>query len=191
MRLRGIAVVAVALAAVLAGCTGKQAPTVPSAGGPATATQPPGAQAQELAFVACMRDKGIADMPDPVPGDTSGHSAVRYAIDVMGKGSDENFQAALDQCMNLLPAPEPTKPPSAGEIEAWRLFAQCMRDHGVGDFPDPTGGGPDMWFSMSDAADPAVTVLDGGQVLVNLGIPTVSAAFDACQADIPRDGTTQ
>src|SRR5687768_12268490 len=88
----GIVVVVAAIAVTaLGGCTTDD-PGVASAGGTPTATGVTDPQAQELAFVDCMRQEGIADMPDPVPGDTSGRSSVRYALDVLGKGSDMTFQ---------------------------------------------------------------------------------------------------
>ena len=181
-------------AAMLGGCTGEDDPSIPTAGG--SPTGPAGAPdlyAQEFEFVACMRDQGIADMPDPVPGDTSGRSAVRYAMDVMGKGSDPLFQAALEECMALLPElPDPGPPPPAN-LEALREFSQCMRDNGLADFPDPPGDNPLYEFSVGGGSDPmpAVTMIAGGHgevVAVNLGDPVVAAAWEACQEIFPVSG---
>src|SRR6185369_15750040 len=79
----------------------------------------------ELQFVACMRQQGIADMPDPIPGDTSGRSSVRYALDVLGKGSDDAFQSALDKCQHLLPTVDTTKGPSSALQQKYLAFAKC------------------------------------------------------------------
>jgi len=193
MRRTLVAVVAVAVMA-LSGCTGSHDPQVPSAGAPtASATTPADSSSQELAFVGCMRDHGIADMPDPVPGDTSGRSAVRYALDVLGKGSDQEFQTALDTCMSLLPPLPPPPTPAADEVEARRQFAQCMRDHGVADFPDPQPDGSLWMVIMTDGA--ATGVRGSGRTdagvsyyALDFGDPIAKAAWDACGTLLPSNG---
>src|SRR5215470_11750754 len=179
------AMVAMGAVLVLTGCTGQATVGLPTAqsAAPPSASAAPGAQ--ELQFVACMRQQGIADMPDPIPGDTSGRSSVRYALDVLGKGSDDAFQAALDTCQNLLPPAPAASPPSSAQKQTDLAFAACMRSHGLTDFPDDIpydGGVPSMWFSDTPAAPYAIQVADN-DIIVNLGNPTAKAAFDACQAD--------
>src|SRR5690606_34621378 len=139
----------------LPACTDEADPQVATAGGTPTATEAGTDPAEgELAFVACMREAGIEDMPDPVPGDTSGRSAVRYALDVMGKGSDPVFQAALDECMDLLPPPPAPEPRSSDEVEALHQFARCMRDHGLAEFPDEAGGDLKTLFVRGHSGEP-------------------------------------
>ena len=60
--------------------------------------------------MACMRGKGIADMVDPIPGDTSGRSAVRYMLDVWGKGTDSmvTSSTASSPAKPVRSADEPT-----------------------------------------------------------------------------------
>src|SRR5215831_14803983 len=103
MRAIGAVLALAGCTCTLAGCTGQATVGLPTAQSAAPTSAPAGAGSAELRFVACMRQQGIADMPDPIPGDTSGRSSVRYALDVLGKGSDDAFQAALDKCQNLLP----------------------------------------------------------------------------------------
>jgi hypothetical protein len=139
------AAVAVPLLMILAAaaCTGDD-------GGALTAATPTGG-GPELEFIACMRGQGV-EMVDPVPGDTSGRSALRYEIDVNGKGNDPAFQAALDACLEYLPAPPPPEPVTQDELGARRAYAQCMRDNGVQDFPDPEPDGTwNYWFRGDDA----------------------------------------
>lgn len=180
-------VVLAGLAAVmaLAGCTGPAKAEVPTAGPSPTGSGAPAAESPELQFVRCMRQQGIADMPDPVPGDTSGRSSVRYALDVLGKGSDGAFQTALDKCQNLLPTVEASKPASSAQQERDLAFARCMRDHGVAAFPDdiPYVGGSAAILFVDSPKDPSQLLLTGTAIAVNLGNPTAKAAFDACQAD--------
>lgn len=184
------AVAAAVVTTAVAGCTGGDDPTVPTAGGTPSTTVTTGEDphAQELEFVACMREEGIADMPDPVPGDTSGRSSVRYALDVMAKGSDPAFQAALDKCMSLLPPPPPPEPDTPDEVEAKNEFARCMRDNGLSDFPDPQGDDWGFTLVVGDHSDPmpATTIVDGLLVL-NLADPVVKAAWEVCQQHLPSN----
>jgi hypothetical protein len=184
--------VALALAVLsLAGCTGgNRGAGVPRAVG--TSSAPVNAVAtdilsQELRFVACMRQQGIADMPDPVPGDTDGRSAVRYALDVMGKGSDDAFQAALDKCVSLLPPAPPEPTPPAQDLQKYLAFAKCMRDNGVPDFPDPQPGTDGRVSIYEISPDPTSTghvslppETLGGLVL-DIGDPRVKAAMAHCK----------
>jgi hypothetical protein len=180
-RLAAVLALAGWTAGFTAGCTAGPTAEVPSAGQPTASA----GDSSELGFVRCMRQQGIADMPDPVPGDTSGRSSVRYALDVLGKGSDEAFQTALGKCQNLLPTVEVSKQASSAQQQRDLAFGKCMRDHGVSEFPDDipySNGSPVIFFT--DAPDnPKMLLATGTAIAVNLGNPTAKAAFDACQAD--------
>jgi hypothetical protein len=156
-RRAGLALAALALAAGLAaGCSGEDPGGVATAGRDdgAAGTAPPAKSPleHEREFIACMRGEGI-DMTDPIPGDTSGRSAVKYELDVRGQGSNPEFQAALDTCVHLLPPLPPEEPPTAEEQAAGREFAACMRANGVPDYPDPEAG-EGQWAVFSDRRDP-------------------------------------
>lgn len=145
------------LLGALSACTGGGRTTVATAATrpaarPSASPSATGPQDQELAFVACMRSHGVANMPDPTPGDTSGRSAVKTALDVLGLGDNATFQAALDACQSLLPPPPAPTPPSTDQLAQELAFAKCMRDHGVANFadPNPDGSWTDSWISQSD-----------------------------------------
>jgi hypothetical protein len=89
----------------------------------------------ELAYAKCMRDHGISDFPDPQPGGGIGISGDRG-----GDLDPDNpqFQAAADACKSLLPTP--SNEDQQKEFEDMLKYAQCMRDHGISDFPDPKPG---------------------------------------------------
>jgi len=87
-----------------------------------------------------MRDNGVSAFPDP---DASG----ALTIDAVANGSsvDPNsatFQQALNACRDLEPAGFMGQKRTAQQQEAALKFAQCIRDSGVKDFPDPTPDGP-------------------------------------------------
>jgi hypothetical protein len=139
------------------GCTGGTAPKV--------AAKPKAAGA-ETAFIECMRAHGV-EITDPIPGDTSGRSALKYELDVNGRGNDPAFQAAIEQCQSLLPPAPPPSPPAPGDVDQRRKYAQCMRDHGIADFPDPNpdGSWPPYWLTQDSdrsAATAACAPLNPG-----------------------------
>ena len=95
---------------------------------------------QAVKFAKCMRDNGVKEFPDP---DASG----ALTIDAIANGSslDTNtaaFKQAISACKDLEPPGFTGHKRSAQEQKAALKFAQCVRDNGVKDFPDPTPDGP-------------------------------------------------
>jgi hypothetical protein len=134
--LRTLAALAM-VALISAGCSNAPAETgTGSNGGNTTAAT----HEQAVKFAECMRDNGVREFPDP---DVSGEFA--YGIE-RGSSLDPStaaWKTAIGACKDL-------QPPgalgdgevSAEEQEARLKFAQCMRDNGVKDFPDPTKNRP-------------------------------------------------
>ncbi len=115
------AVAAVAL--VMAGC-----------GGGSSTTAATTAQNGLVAYSHCMRSHGVPNFPDPT-------GSAGIPKDKIPVGSPQFLQAA-SACHHLMPAsglgPE-TTPPQTGTRRADALsFANCMRDRGFPNFPDPT-----------------------------------------------------
>jgi hypothetical protein len=118
---------------ISAGCS--NAPTDPR-----TANNTAANHEKAMKFAQCMRDNGVSGFPDP---DASG----ALTIDAVANGSsvDRNsatFQQALSACRDLEPAGFMGQKRSSQQQEAALKFAQCIRDNGVKDFPDPTPDGP-------------------------------------------------
>jgi hypothetical protein len=125
----------------------------------------PAANPQErvLQFVACMRANGV-DLPDPEPGDVNGKTALRFDETGMEK---TKVVAAMEKCEQYLPEGGANDKVTPAEIEGMRRFAQCMRDNGVANWPDPL---PDGSF-------------DGDQLSgVSKDDPAVRAIMDKCRA---------
>ena len=96
--------------------------------------------AQAVKFAQCMRANGVSQFPDP---DASGALTIDGVVN--GSSLDPNsaaFQQAISACKNLEPSGFMGHTRSAQQQEAALKFAQCMRDNGVPDFPDPTADGP-------------------------------------------------
>jgi hypothetical protein len=92
-------------------------------------------------FSNCMRDNGVSEFPDP---DASGELTIDGVLN--GSSLDSNSPAwkeAIGACKDLQP-PGFTgdEDVSDAEQEVRLEFAQCMRDNGVEDFPDPAKDDP-------------------------------------------------
>jgi hypothetical protein len=95
---------------------------------------------QAVKFAQCMRDNGVSQFPDP-------HASGTLTIDGIANGSsvDPNsaaFKQALSACRDLEPPGFTGQKRSPEQQAAALRFAQCIRDNGVKDFPDPTPDGP-------------------------------------------------
>jgi hypothetical protein len=91
-------------------------------------------------FAECMRDNGVSEFPDP---DASG----RLTIDGVVNGSSldtsaPSWKTAIGACKDLQPPGFMGRKRSAEEQKNALEFAQCIREHGVEDFPDPAAGQP-------------------------------------------------
>lgn len=138
------AVLAAAALSLLAACGG---------GGGSTTS------ASAVGYSACVRSHGVPRYPDP---DSSGQlpkgDAQHFGV------STSQYQAAQRTCRHLLPTGG-SLPEQEGRcmqnndcspalvqhmMSADRKLAQCMRSHGVPNFPDPTNGGSGgPWFNIS------------------------------------------
>jgi hypothetical protein len=85
-------------------------------------------------FTECMREKGVSDFPDP---NASGEFP-SYGVSV-GKTTWTN---ALRACKELQPPGSVSAKLNPEQLSAARKFAQCIRENGVTDFPDPVNGQP-------------------------------------------------
>ena len=95
---------------------------------------------QAVKFSQCMRANGVSAFPDP---DSSG----QLTIDGVVNGSSLNpnapgFQQALSACKDLEPPGFMGNQRTDQQQEAALKFAQCIRENGVKDFPDPIPNGP-------------------------------------------------
>jgi hypothetical protein len=138
------AIIAAAALALLAAACGGSPSSTGSRGSPgagASANSP-----SALAYSTCMRSDGVPNYPDP----TSGGQLPKTDAQLLGVSTSQ-YQAAQQACRHLLPtggSPEDCIlssdcPPALVQqmMAADRKLAQCMRSHGVPNFPDPTNGG--------------------------------------------------
>jgi len=119
-----------------------------------------------LAFAGCMRSDGVSAYPDP-----DGSGLAKPSLQQLGVSSSR-FQAAQTACRHLLP--RGGRPPNQAvrqQVRAQSLrFSQCVRAHGVPNFPDPGSDGR--------IPDPAGAGIDQAS-------PKFRAANQACGTDRP------
>lgn len=128
---------AASMGLALASCSG--------AGHPNGDPSPGSIRAQALPvwrdFTACVRSHGVANVPDPQVDDhgrATWPGLSQAQIDV----AKQQVGGACDAILQNLPAAaQPGDRISDQELATLRRFAQCMRDHGLPDFPDPNSDG--------------------------------------------------
>jgi hypothetical protein len=89
-------------------------------------------------FADCMRENGIADFPDSNAGNDQEFVDALKALDT----SSAAWKKAFGACKHLRPPGLLGGKASPQQMKSRLKFAQCMRDNGVKDFPDPLQGGP-------------------------------------------------
>jgi hypothetical protein len=163
-------VAAVVLAQLAAACGGSSGSRVAQLGTTTTrsgsstrnASSAPLQHGGWLAFSGCMRSNGVSQYPDP---EGSGPPP-KESLQQLGVGS-ARFQAAESACRYLLP--NGGRPPGQAERQQVRAealsFSECVRRHGVPNFPDPGSDGR--------IPDPATVGIDQGS-------PKFEAANRAC-----------
>jgi hypothetical protein len=164
-----------------AGGASTAASTAAASGGPASS----GSTAQAtgpspLAFAKCMRTNGVPNFPDPKPGGGAGIS-----IPAGTNPAAPAFRAAQAKCQKFMPlpgsGPDSNTGPSAHTMAKLVKIAQCMRQHGVPQFPDPRTSMP-----SSPSGFQQITDFDGAILLfpstINMQSPAYWRALTACGA---------
>jgi hypothetical protein len=91
-------------------------------------------------FSECMRDNGVREFPDP---DASGELTIDGVLN--GSSLDPStpaWKAAIGACKDLQPPGFTGHKATPQEQDERLRFAQCIRENGVEDFPDPAPGDP-------------------------------------------------
>jgi hypothetical protein len=157
------------LAVIVAGCGNGSAGT--GNGAAASGGNSTGATHEKaVKFAECMRANGVRAFPDP---DASGE----LTIDRVANGSSVDpssaaFEQASSACKDLEPPGFTGHKRSPEQQKVALKFAQCMRDNGIKDFPDPPADGPLIDTNRIPSA--------AGRGA--LSIPGFRAATDTCGA---------
>ncbi len=126
-------------------------------------------QSLQLRFAQCMRSHRVPAFPDPSAG-----GGFLNAISASGINTHSpTFEAALHACKKYNPAADMTPAQGAAENTKGLEFSQCMRTHGVPNYPDPSTG---------PVGEQVIDLRGKG---IDLGSPTFHAANEACQKIVP------
>jgi hypothetical protein len=167
---------AAGLSLLVSGCGSSGTPVAQVASTPATTSDSPSSDDSKsfdpAAFSACMRKHGVPNFPDP---DSKGGLTLNGNSGIDPRSPQ--FRAAQQACRKLLPnGGKPNAKDQAKALEQALKFSQCMRSHGVPNFPDPkaSGGGMELAIPKSAGIDP--------------NSPQFKAAQKACQKLLPGQG---
>ena len=119
------------VALIAAGC-GSNDTAHTSATATPVPSRPP-AREKAVRFAECIRAHGVADFPDP-----NAKNEFEYGVSV----TPAVWKRATTACKDLQPPGTLSSKRTPKEQSGALKFAQCMRDNGVKDFPDPANGEP-------------------------------------------------
>jgi hypothetical protein len=164
-RLRPPAALAM-VALTIAGCSHTPAKTGTGTGSDKHVTN----REKAMKFAQCMRDNGVSEFPDPDP---SGE----LTIDGIANDSSLDvgtvvFKKAISSCKDLQPPGFTGHKRSAEQQDSALAFAQCVRDNGVEDFPDPTPDAP-----LVDTRRIPSTDRNGGMSMLNAAMQKCGAIY--------------
>jgi hypothetical protein len=102
--------------------------------GNSSVSESTGSSGTALQFADCMRSHGVPQFPDP------GASPRPNFLNI--DKSSPAFRSAQTTCNKLVPGGgpkgSPAPGPSASELKTALAWAECVRKHGVPNFPDPS-----------------------------------------------------
>ena len=152
---------ALALVALIgAGCS--DTPDETTTGSKTKATH----QEQAVTFSQCMRKNGVKEFPDP---DASGELTIDGVLNGSSLDPDSvAWKRAIAACKHLQPAGFTGGGKRTPKQQSASLkFAQCIRENGVKDFPDPVNGQPLVNTNLIPSAN-----RPGGMSVLNAAMQT-------------------
>jgi hypothetical protein len=165
----------IAVVALISAC-GSTAPASTGTGSSAAVTTVTSHE-KAVKFAQCMRHNGVSQFRDP-------SASGRLTIDAVANGSSLDtstpaFTQAISACKDLEPTGFTGSKRTSQQQQAGLRFAQCIREHGVKDFPDPLPNGP-----LVDTNRIPSTAQPGGMSILN-------AAMRKCRDAAVAAGVTR
>jgi hypothetical protein len=157
-------------ALTLAACGRSGAPTTASGTAAAGATP-------ALAYVRCLRSHGVPNFPDPAAGGRLPN--IPNDIDTAAPA----FRSAQNACANLAPGAGGSRAGTPSWMPRLLAVADCMRRHGLQNFPDPMTSPPPAPAPESDHGN--VIGGPGAYLALPPPSPALSRAEAACGFRIP------
>jgi hypothetical protein len=189
MKMNLSVVVLASVALLLAGCGGGSSSPGVAHVGTTSASSPSGgsgggtpeskeviavSQQKLVKFAQCMRTHGEPEFPEPTEGAIQIHSQNGHGPNP----ESPQWKAAEKACSKYAPSKVAPSPAQQAKMQEQALkMSECMRSHGVPNFPDPK-------FSSSGGGV-RVTLKAGGSTGLNPSSPQFQAAQKACQSNFP------
>jgi hypothetical protein len=174
-RQRRAALTAVALGSIVLLATACSGGSSSSGGDNNPASSSGNSTTSDLGYSQCMRAHGITDFPDP---NSSG------GISLPSNGSinlnSSQYQAAAKACQSKMQG-QLSQAQQEDDYQAELKYAQCMRTHGLPDFPDPPPPGSGPSTNTQSNSSRSGTYGNGP----NPNSPQYIAANKACEHDLP------
>ena len=122
------------------------------------------ARDKAVKFAECIRAHGVGDFPDP-----NANNDFQYGVSV----SPAVWTRAVDACKDLQPPGTLSAKRTPKQQSASLRFAQCIRDNGVKDFPDPVNGEP-----LVDTTKIPSSNQPGGMAILNAAMKKCGGVLD-------------
>jgi hypothetical protein len=158
------------IAVIVTGCGNGSAGT--GSGGNSTAASHNSTATREKAvkFAECMRANGVSAFPDP-------NASGELTIDAVANGSSLDtstaaFKQAMSACKDLEPPGFTGGKVTDQQRKARLKFAQCIRENGVKDFPDPANDEP-----LVDTNRIPSAATEGGMSILNAAMHKCGAIY--------------
>lgn len=162
---------AAAAVAVLATACGGGSPSSSTAGPPSLSSLTD----QALAYAKCMRAHGISGFPDPTVQDNARSKGVGFNL---GSGIDTHsaqFTSAAKLCQKQTGFGHISTAQLQAGMAAMLKFAECMRSHGIANFPDPFENSHQIGFNTDGTG-------------IDMNSSRVKAAQSTCRPLLPGGG---
>jgi hypothetical protein len=142
------------LAVISAGCGSNSPSETGAAGSPGgSGTKKVSDQDKAVKFSECVRGHGVPHFPDP-----NAKGEYIFGVDV----SPAVWKKAVDACKDLEPPGALSGKRSPKQQSDALRFAECVRENGVKDFPDPANGQPLIDTTQIPSAN-----RPGGMIILN------------------------
>ena len=133
---------------------------------------------EAVKYSECMRGHGVSSFPDPIPGHPGQYPDLSPAL-----LDSPAFKAAQSTCGKALPSPGGAQRTSAATRARLLRSSECMREHGVPNFPDPTTtfpSNPSDYSSINDLGGVIVAI----PKTINVQAPAFKQAVAVCKVHV-------
>jgi hypothetical protein len=144
--------------------------------------------ADEMPYTQCMRAHGVPNFPDP---NAQGKPFTSENLLPAGINPDSpQVAAASTTCAHLLVPPSPEQ--LAQQARELVRYAECMRAHGLPDFPDPSttaNGGSSLALTPAIVDSPDFQPAEQACHSIDPGLPTLTPRSKSLPAGAQAAGT--